>query len=504
MGKEKKIRILSLARWSIQVSFLLLFILFFLQTRYGVGASFPNLLFRFDPLILVVTSVATRSLTLTVMPALFVMLLTLVFGRFFCGFICPLGTSIDIFDATLGRRWRRRFSVKNCKYLIFLFLLVSALLGVSLLRFLDPLVIFERSLTFVFYPATTHLASLFSDSRATAYEETAAAFLTFAAVLGLGLLSQRFWCRALCPLGALLATLSRFSLFRFFFRAECSRCRACDAICPTGAIRSELGKIDSAECIDCLRCKHECPHQAIHFGRKRSTIPSDLKRRHFLAAVGSAIVTASVARVLGGHKYDRRLLRPPGSIPENDFVNTCVSCGKCMKVCPTRGLQPCILEAGLQGIWTPRLVPRIGGCEKECNMCGQVCPTSAIRRLPLQEKIHAKIGTAVVTRDDCIAWSENKVCLICDEVCPHDAVNAVSRTIDGVSLLRPVVDEKACMGCGLCESRCPTEGPAAIQVFSDGEERRRIGSYVNEERHHPRHRRGRQDDIPSGFILDDN
>jgi ferredoxin len=245
-------------------------------------------------------------------------------------------------------------------------------------------------------------------------------------------------------------------------------------------------------------------HQTIDFGKHPSIPPFDLKRRHLLGAVGAGIATASLARFLGGRDYDRRLLRPPGSVPEADFVNTCVSCGKCMKVCPTKGLQPCILEAGIEGMWTPRLVPRIGGCERECNMCGQLCPTSAIRKLHLEEKTYAKIGTAVINRSRCIAWAHNRVCLICDEVCPYNAVSALSRTVRGVTLLRPFVEERACMGCGLCESRCPTQGPAAIQVFSDGEERRRAGSYVTDEKKKLRHREESPEDIPSGFILDDN
>jgi formate hydrogenlyase subunit 6/NADH:ubiquinone oxidoreductase subunit I len=173
-----------------------------------------------------------------------------------------------------------------------------------------------------------------------------------------------------------------------------------------------------------------------------------------------------------------------------------------MKACPTNGIQPAILEAGLNGIWTPRLVPRIGGCEKNCNLCGQICPTEAIRKLPLEEKTFARMGTAVMDRTRCIAWEQDKVCLICDEACPFNAISSLNETVREVTILRPFIDERICTGCGLCEARCPIEGDAAIQVFSIGEERIRSGSYITEEKKRLRACEKRVEDIPSGFILD--
>ncbi|GAG69664.1 unnamed protein product [marine sediment metagenome] len=174
-----------------------------------------------------------------------------------------------------------------------------------------------------------------------------------------------------------------------------------------------------------------------------------------------------------------------------------------MKVCPTNGLQPCILEAGINGLWTPKLVSRIGGCEKNCNKCSQICPTSAIRKLSLEEKSYAKIGTAVIDRSRCIAWEQDKVCLICDEICPYNAISSLNETIRETTLLRPFVDERICTGCGLCESRCPIEGQAAIQVFSIGEERITKGSYITDEKIRLRESEEKLEDIPSGFIIEE-
>jgi len=499
--KRQKHRI---ARWLIQILFLALFLFLFFQIRYGNQSPFQDIFFRLDPLILLVTSIAQRAILWVAGLSVLLVVTTLILGRFFCGFVCPLGTVIDVSDSMIRLRRRNEFSARNGKYIALLLLAVFALAGTSFLHFFDPLIILERALTLVFFPVVTHLAGLLLDVRIVGYTETVAAFLVLALVIGFGFVTPRFWCRNVCPLGGLLGALSHFSLFRFSLYARCEQCSVCQAICPTGAISSGEARVDSRECIVCLRCQYECPHDAIRYGMRRSVNPFDLKRRQFLTGMGASILSLSAARFFVRRKPNPNLIRPPGSIPEEAFLSACIHCGRCMKVCPTNGLQPCILEAGIEGLWTPRLIPRIGGCEKNCNMCGQVCPTSAIRRLPLEEKIFVKMGSAAIHRPRCIAWAQNMVCLICDEACPHNAIRSVNRTIRGISLPRPLVDERICTGCGLCESRCPTEGQAAIQVFAIGEERKAKGSYITEEKVRLRTCEEKTEDIPSGFILDGN
>jgi ferredoxin len=172
----------------------------------------------------------------------------------------------------------------------------------------------------------------------------------------------------------------------------------------------------------------------------------------------------------------RQLIRPPGAIPGTDFMRTCVRCAECMKSCPTNTLQPCLWESGLAGLWTPKMDLRFAPCEQSCNVCGKVCPTQAIRSLSLEEKTHAKVGTALLNRDLCLVWAQDKLCLICDEICPYNAI--VFRTIEGYR--RPVVIASRCNGCGFCEQRCPVQGESAIVVATNGEIRLKDGSYVEE------------------------
>lgn len=499
----KKIKRHLLRRWLIQIIFLFIFILLFLQTQYGEIVLFQNLFFRIDPLLLTIISIAYRTFVVFALFSLILIAATFLFGRFFCGFICPLGTTIDIFDSLIRPNRNLTNSFKNGKYLILLFLIVAALIGSSFLHFFDPFVIFERSLTLIFYPALTLLLGSFTLIIPAVYTETVIALITLAIILGLGFLMRRFWCRNLCPLGGVLGLISKFSLVKVLFGDGCKDCGICDKICPMGAIQVEGEKVDHGECIACLRCVHECPHNIMKYHWSKSFTPFDVKRRHILTAVGAGFIAAPLSRFFIHTKLIDRLIRPPGSIPETDFLNACIHCGICMKVCPTNGLQPCLFESGVNGIWSPRLVPRIGGCEKNCNMCGQLCPTSAIRKLPLEEKTYAKMGSAVVDRSRCIAWEQDKVCLICDEACQYNAISSLNETVRDVTILRPFVDERICTGCGLCESRCPISGPAAIQVYSIGEERKRFGSYITEEKKKLRQCEETVEDIPSGFILED-
>jgi ferredoxin len=146
-----------------------------------------------------------------------------------------------------------------------------------------------------------------------------------------------------------------------------------------------------------------------------------------------------------------------------------------VKGCLTNTLQLVWLEAGVSGLWTPKITARQGGCEQNCNLCGQVCPTGAIRPLSTEEKSFAKIGTARIVTSRCIAWEQNKRCLICDEICPYNAIS--SRFAPDHSVTVPVIDENKCNGCGFCENKCPVEGESAVVVEPLGEVRLAFGSY---------------------------
>ncbi len=255
----------------------------------------------------------------------------------------------------------------------------------------------------------------------------------FAAVL-LNLWIPRFYCRFICPLGALFGSLVRWTPWRIGKRqGECNECELCENNCE-GAC-DPFGKIRLSECLLCMNCLKACRQTQMTYSSRRSaagevTTP-DVSRRGFFVAAVSGIIAIPAAR-LGGlldQNWNSGVVRPPGALVERDFLSRCVKCGQCMRVCPTNVIQPATTEAGLEGIWTPIMNFRIGtsGCQLNCIACGNVCPTAAIRPLSLDEKLGRgafaeagpiRMGMAFVDRGRCLPWAMDVPCIVCQENCP--------------------------------------------------------------------------------------
>ncbi len=206
-----------------------------------------------------------------------------------------------------------------------------------------------------------------------------------------------------------------------------------------------------------------------------------LSRRSVLAAGLAGAGGALLFRIepLGGRRsYNPWLIRPPGSLPEAEFLEKCVRCGECMKVCPTNAIHPTTLHAGLQGAWTPVLNMDVGYCEYECTLCGQVCPTHAIRALSVEEKQKVKIGLAYFDRNRCLPYAYSRSCIVCEEHCPtpkkaiwFEEVEVLDAHGEKQAVKQPRVNAELCIGCGICQNKCPMADQAAVLVTSVGETR---------------------------------
>jgi ferredoxin len=316
----------------------------------------------------------------------------------------------------------------------------------------------------------------------------------FIAVLIFNRFITRFWCRGICPLGALLGIFSKLSIFGMEKDNEkCTYCDKCLIHCQ-GADEPIAGvKWKSHECVLCLNCQTICPEDVIHFKffpkqESVGALSPDLTRRRLLISLGAGFTFFPIIRATSGleKNYNPKLIRPPGSLEEEDFLSRCIRCGECMKVCPTNAIHPTLTEAGIEGIWTPIMIMRIGYCEDTCVLCSQICPTGAIWELDEETKVGNKnkgdkrvsIGTAFIDRGRCLPYAMDTPCIVCEEHCPTapksiylKEVTVKNRDGKDVLLQQPYIDPKLCWGCGICEYVCPVKDNPAIYVTNIGETR---------------------------------
>ena len=502
------------ARRISQGLFLLLFLFLFLRTESkGLDElGYPVKIFLdFDPLIFITTLLASHAAEKAFYLSLCLVVITLLLGRVFCGWACPLGTLNNMIGSLRSRGSKgKRAQWYWLKYLFLFFLLVSSLLGMQLSGIVDPLSLLIRSLSLSINPLLNYGTNAFFNSLYNLDAKTLSAVsepvyamfkksllsfqqpwfiqgtfigLIFLLILGLNLRENRFWCRYLCPLGALLGILSRFSLLKRTVSEGCTSCGVCESVCQGNAFPHTKEEWKDSECLYCRNCDDICPQNAISFGfaGRKKTAAMDLGRRRVLTSIAAGIVSAPLLRADSHTRpgyANPLLIRPPGSLEEKEFLLRCVKCGECMKVCITNGLQPVLFEAGLEGLWSPVLVPRLGYCEYRCTLCGQVCPTGAIKRLSLEEKAKVKIGIAMIDKGRCLPWAHATPCIVCEEVCPTpkkavwlEETKVMDRSGKELVVKQPRVDLELCIGCGICEAKCPVGSRAAIYVTSVGESR---------------------------------
>ncbi len=489
-----RVRVLS------QTFFFILFLFFVVITDLRYLKGYPVSLFlELDPLVGVATAITTGTVYKTLIIGLLLLLPTLLLGRFFCNWICPYGTLHQFTRFLFGTRdeqWQieaNRFRpLQQLKYIILVAMIVAAFFGSLQIGLLDPICLFHRSMSTAVLPAINLvLPDTFYVKQ---YFHVGAwligAILLFFVVMNVFI--PRFFCRAVCPLGAFLGVLSRFSVIRI--ERDPNKCIDCDACLKNCQGASDPHtQLRKSECFVCFECLEDCPVDAISFSfmpnkdHEVTNPPLPGRRLAMASLFGAAGFAMARASGASDKNFKKEVIRPPGSVKEDGFLERCIKCDQCIRVCPTNVLQPTLMEAGLEGFWTPILNMKMGYCELNCTLCGQVCPTGAIQRVSIEEKNGRgefaeqgpiKLGTALYDHGRCLPWAMETPCVVCEEVCPTSPKAIYSHEVtirkrDGsmATLRRPYVDPSLCIGCGICEHECPVKDHAAIRVSAIGETR---------------------------------
>ncbi len=477
-----------------------------------------------DPLVSVSTAIAARSWIWSLSAAAVILIVCVLIPRGFCGYICPLGTTIDLFDWSIARRVTR-FQVGDqgwwvhIKYYLLASVLVCAACGVLVSGFFAAIPVLTRGLVFLTEPVQT---GLLRGWHLIPYPNVGhiVSVVLFFGVFTLGFLRPRFWCRYVCPSGAMFSLGNLFRVTERKVESSCIHCNKCIEICPFDAIKPDF-TTRATDCTFCQSCGGVCPTDSIKFVERWNrtelkavndppTGDTQIGRRGFLslsagstAALVTGITIAKATKAWGGLSSAESLsvpVRPPGSVPEPTFLQMCIRCGECFKVCPNNVLQAEGFQQGLDGLWTPLVVADWAGCESSCNACGQVCPTGAIRNLPLEEKRVARMGLAIVQDSICLPYADREPCQLCVDECNaagykaiefmqvHTRVDSEGLPVEGTGYLAPVVSAAKCVGCGLCQTRCHginvkvkgllDSSAIVIQAGPGKEDRLMSGSYL--------------------------
>ncbi|MDR2728046.1 MAG: 4Fe-4S binding protein [Chitinispirillales bacterium] len=463
-------------------------------------------------------------LSLNIAAVLGLALMTLLFGRVYCSVICPLGIFQDIISRIAGIVKKNRYSYRPprkefviVRYsLLAVFVAAVALHIPVITKILEPYSAYGRMISQIVGPlyqlgnnALAHFAERVDsyafytvDIWLRSAPTLIIAILTFAVISVFAWKSGRGYCSGVCPAGALLGLLSKYSLMKPRVNKEkCVRCGLCAKNCKAGCIDASKIEIDYTRCVACFNCVGSCNKNAVsytaaktHYNKGASSMKaqSDTKeaagssgRRNFLAAAAlllAGFVTRAAARA--GYNFDGGIapiedkkvparntpVIPPGAGNARHFRARCTGCQLCVTVCPNHVLRP---SNKLSEFMQPVMSFERGYCRPECVKCSQVCPTGAIRPITTAEKSATQIGAAVWRSELCVVNRDNVPCDRCERACPAGAIMRIHISADDPSSPKiPMIDTNRCIGCGACEHLCPSRPYSAI--FVDGVQTHRI------------------------------
>jgi polyferredoxin len=446
-------------------------------------------------------------MTVNAIVIIFLMTLTLIFGRIYCSVICPLGVLQDIIGrfGKMSKKNRYKYSpaINWLRYPIFVIFLICAFVGIgSIVALLAPYSSYGRIAQNLFSPIWRYgnnlLAYLAERHDSYAFYETdiwirsigtlAISAVTLFIICILAWRNGRTYCNTICPVGTFLGHVSRYSLLKpTIDTSRCNGCGLCARNCKAACIDSKTHSIDYSRCVDCMDCIDKCRQKAICYnlssvGSRNNSrsdnnaeeLSVDSSRRTFLTATAALATTAALkaqektvdgglAVILDKKPAHRNTpIVPPGAIGLRHFRQHCTACQLCVAVCPNNVLRP---STELTSYMQPESSYERGYCRPECTKCSEVCPAGAIIKIDTADKSATQIGHAIWVKKNCIPITDGVECGNCARHCPAEAILMVnSDPSDPESLKIPAVNEEKCIGCGACENLCPARPFSAIYV----------------------------------------
>ncbi|MDR2442311.1 MAG: 4Fe-4S binding protein [Deltaproteobacteria bacterium] len=404
----------------------------------------------------------------------------ILWGRWFCGFICPLGALMDLMAAIGAKTTKKKYRFRPDSFwrsVVPVVLLISFWAGLTFpLGQLEPYSVIVSGISPVLL-----------------------------ILLLIAFFRGRAFCNSICPTGWFLRVLATGSIFGFRLKEEtCLGCGACRNVCPSNCVDPDSFSLDRGRCVVCLRCASVCPNGSMVFKgplkdsskSKHSKQPkiskqpriseqpriskqtnhsnhstqlnhsNHFRRRTFLRLTSVAIAsfgayfTDQETRLKILPSPQEEPILPPGALSLAHLNAHCTLCHTCVRACPNQALSPA--HSGGPSLWAkPLLKPYQGFCQYDCVLCTQVCPTGALVILKPEVKRTTRLGLANLDRPECVVIKNGTSCGACAELCPSGAVRMV---IGSSSLPEPVLDQKYCIGCGACQNACPVRPVAAIVV----------------------------------------
>ena len=431
-------------------------------------------------------------------------LITLLFGRVYCSFLCPLGIWQDIvirisdFTKKISNKGKKSKKEYKQPHNIFRYSILGicgaafAMAFTYPLALLDPYSNYGRIVANVFGTVETFINNILSGIMpASFYTQQYSSIGTGAFIYSLAFFllvtifsafKGRLYCNTVCPVGSFLGLLGGFSLFKpAIDKQMCIKCGQCSRNCKSNCINLETKEIDATRCVACYDCMTACKRGGVKLVpawtmKKDTENPynrniESKERRNAIIAIGGFAAALAGRKLASANPFNpdkNRLadtqepIMPPGARSLAAFKGNCTACHACVAACPNNIIKPASFEYGLDGIMLPTLKYDKKYCSYECNTCSQTCPHGALEHISLERKQKTRIGLAVYDPSTCVVVQDDVKCGACSRNCPAGAIEMKENPVVPGQFL-PKVNSALCIGCGACEYACPAM-PKAITV----------------------------------------